>query len=409
MPRHAMPCHIKSKPAPSKKTSKKKGGKGVKSPQGKNQHVSPQVNILLFLPFNMYNKTPNPQTLPAKQTAPHPPKSLAFPQKHPHAPSLPAIKTRIGHGSLGQQNGGPGRGAGTREFREREVEGVPLQDRVPDGLHDARHRAIRSISVGPALEDGERDDVGARQIQRRRPPPSSSSSGCSSSSSSSISSRSSSEPEREPTRLAGVGVVEAEVEDGRGVGRHLDVQRVVGAVRRVRVAQVREDDLLRPDLDAAGARRRRDRGRDRRRAGDARFRGLLAARRERGGGRWALWSGRRRRSGQSSRRRGRRCRCPRRRGRRVRRSRSGTSSSSSSAWTHAAPGTSRRRAIIGLDRDFVTLVAVRAEVDVDLVALSRRTLVEDGLAVERQGAVAADLEAVVRQLVLVALECEGRS
>ncbi len=186
------------------------------------------------------------------------------------------------------------------------------------------------------------------------------------------------------------------------------MQRVVGAVRRVRVAQVREDDLLRPDLDAAGARRRRDRGRDRRRAGDARFRRLLAARRERGGGRWALWSGRRRRSDQSSRRRGRRCRCPRRRGRRVRRSRSRTSSSSS-AWTHAAPGTSRRRAIIGLDRDFVTLVAVRAEVDVDLVALSRRTLVEDGLAVERQGAVATDLEAVVRQLVLVALECEGRS
>lgn len=51
----------------------------------------------------------------------------------------------------------------------------------------------------------------------------------------------------------------------------------------------------------------------------------------------------------------------------------------------------------------MTLVADRTEVDVDLVAVSRRTLVEDGLAIERQRAVAADLEAMVRLLVLVAL------
>lgn len=51
----------------------------------------------------------------------------------------------------------------------------------------------------------------------------------------------------------------------------------------------------------------------------------------------------------------------------------------------------------------MTLIADGTEVDVDLVAFARRTLVEDGLAAERQRAVAADLEAVVRRLVLVAL------
>ncbi len=62
MPCHAMPYQVQARTKQKNFQKKRGGGEGVKSPQGKNQHVSPQVNILLFLPFNMYNKAPNPQT-----------------------------------------------------------------------------------------------------------------------------------------------------------------------------------------------------------------------------------------------------------------------------------------------------------------------------------------------------------
>lgn len=62
-----------------------------------------------------------------------------------------------------------------------------------------------------------------------------------------------------------------------------------------------------------------------------------------------------------------------------------------------------------MNRDFVALTPVGTEVNVDLVAFSRRALVKDGLAAERQRIITADLEAVIRLLVLVALqrECRG--
>lgn len=57
----------------------------------------------------------------------------------------------------------------------------------------------------------------------------------------------------------------------------------------------------------------------------------------------------------------------------------------------------------------MALIPHGPQVEVDLVTFARRTLVEDGLPVKRHGAVAADLEAVVRRLVPVALERKRRS